>query len=84
VKLSNADIIKALKTHRAKSPPEDFINAKTAVKIGTFKLTFKASQVACDAVIKKYEKNWKSPDFQKKLEWARNDTRNFKQRELKS
>ena len=83
MKLSNAEIIKSLKTHRETLPHEDFINAKTTVKIGTFKLTFKASQVACDAVIKKYEKNWKSPNFQKKLERARNDTRNFKQRELK-
>jgi len=77
------EIVKALKTHRATLPPEDFIGARTTLVIGTFKLTFKASQIACDAVIKKYEKNWKSPNFQNKLKWAHNDTRNFKQRKLK-
>ncbi len=84
MEIKTKDIIKALLTHKETLPNLcDYDGkSKTKITLGSFSLKFKANKSACESVIAKYEKNYTHPNFQGKLEWARRDTRNFKQKVL--
>lgn len=84
MELSSKQIVKALLLHKEtlKSFESWDGKEKTKLKIGSFSLTFKANKSACEAVIAKYEKNYTHTNFQGKLDWARRDTRNYKQKVL--
>jgi hypothetical protein len=80
------DIIAALKVAKDNAQSYEQWDGKSRVVIqcGTTKITCKDNKKAIESLLAKYEKNYQHTNFQNKLKWAWNDTRNFKQKALKN